>query len=130
MRKRGNFMQLFLINIRNFYFCGGFEILLKCWGKWETREHDNDDNQESLIFTFIEGLDLFKHVFSLFIWLHQVLVVTYEHVNSTLSIMARELLSCSMWDLVPWSGIEPGHPALGAWWPSHWTTREVPKSIF
>ena len=22
-------MQLFLINIRNFYFCGGFEILLK-----------------------------------------------------------------------------------------------------
>ena len=37
-------------------------------------------------------------------------------------------LSCSMWDLVPWPGIEPG-PALGARNRSHWTTREVPPSI-
>ena len=35
-------------------------------------------------------------------------------------------LSCSMWDLVPWPQIEPGPPALGARWLSHWTTREVP----
>ena len=35
-------------------------------------------------------------------------------------------LSCSMRDLVPWPGIEPGPPALGAQSPSHWTTREVP----
>ena len=34
-------------------------------------------------------------------------------------------LHCSMWDLVPWPGIEPGPPALGALSPSHWTTREV-----
>ena len=34
-------------------------------------------------------------------------------------------LSCGMWDLVPWPGIEPRHPALGAWSLSHWTTREV-----
>ena len=39
-------------------------------------------------------------------------------------------LSCSMWDLVPWVGIEPGPPALGAQRLSHWTTREVPVSIF
>lgn len=32
-----------------------------------------------------------------------------------------------MWDLVPWSGIEPELPALGAWCFSHQTTREVPK---
>ena len=30
-----------------------------------------------------------------------------------------------MWDLVPWSEIKPGPPALGAWSLSHWTTREV-----
>ena len=34
-------------------------------------------------------------------------------------------LSCHMWDLVPWQGIEPGPPALGAQNLSHWITREV-----
>ena len=36
------------------------------------------------------------------------------------------LFGCGMWDLVPWPGIEPGSPALGAQSLSHWTTREVP----
>ena len=36
-------------------------------------------------------------------------------------------LSCSMWDLVPWPGIEPGPLALGAQRLSHRTTREVPR---
>ena len=36
-------------------------------------------------------------------------------------------LSCGMWALVPWPGIEPGPPALGVWDLSHWTTREVPQ---
>ena len=31
-----------------------------------------------------------------------------------------------MWDLVPWPGIEPRPPALGAWSLNHWTTRKVP----
>ena len=35
-------------------------------------------------------------------------------------------LICVMWNLIPWSGIEPGPLALGAWSLSHWTTREVP----
>ena len=35
-------------------------------------------------------------------------------------------LSCGMWDLVSWSGIEPRPPALGTWSLSHWTTREIP----
>ena len=33
-------------------------------------------------------------------------------------------LSCSIRDLVPHPGIEPGPPALGAWSLSPWTTRE------
>ena len=33
-------------------------------------------------------------------------------------------LSCSMWDLIPWPGIEPGTPALGTQSLSHWTTKE------
>ena len=42
----------------------------------------------------------------------------------------REALSCSTWDIVPWPGIEPGPPALGVQSLSHWTTREVPNSVF
>ena len=38
-------------------------------------------------------------------------------------------LSCSMWDIVPWPGIEPGPPALGAQNLSHRTTREVPQIV-
>ena len=37
----------------------------------------------------------------------------------------RICFSCSMWDLVPWPGMEPRVPALGAQSLSHWTTREV-----
>ena len=36
-------------------------------------------------------------------------------------------LSCSMWELVPWPGIEPGPPVLEVQILSHWTTREIPK---
>ena len=35
-------------------------------------------------------------------------------------------LSCSVWDLVPWPGNEPGPPALGAQRLSHRPTTEVP----
>ena len=33
--------------------------------------------------------------------------------------------SYSMWDIVPWPGIKPGSPALGAQMFSDWPTREV-----
>ena len=39
-------------------------------------------------------------------------------------------LSCSMWDLVPWPGIETGPLALGEQGLSHRTTREVLSSLF
>ena len=43
---------------------------------------------------------------------------------------SMQTLSCGMWDLVPWPGIKPRPPALGAWSLSHWTTREVPLFVF
>lgn len=39
-------------------------------------------------------------------------------------------LSCSMWNLVPRPGIEPGAPAMGALSLSHWPTREVARIKF
>ena len=39
-------------------------------------------------------------------------------------------LNCSMWDLVPWLGIKPRPPVLGAWHLSHWTARAVPTQLF
>lgn len=47
------------------------------------------------------------------VWLLQVLVA------------ACGIFSCSMRDLAPQTGIEPGAPALGAWSLSLWTPREV-----
>ena len=44
--------------------------------------------------------------------------------------LAASGLSCSMWDLVPQPGMEPGPPALGAQSLSLWTTREVPERFF
>ena len=66
--------------------------------------------------------------------MHQVLVAAHR-----IFTVAFENFSCGMWtlscimcDLVPWPGIEPGPPALGAWSLSHWTTREVlePRFLF
>ena len=36
----------------------------------------------------------------------------------------------SCWILVPWPGIEPVPPAVEAQSLNHWTTREIPRSIF
>ena len=42
------------------------------------------------------------------------------------SLQHTGFFSCSMWDLFPWPGLEPGPPALWVQSLSHWTTREVP----
>ena len=34
-------------------------------------------------------------------------------------------LSCGVWNLVPWPGIKPSPPGLGAWGVTHWNTRKV-----
>ena len=53
--------------------------------------------------------------------------VGHDWSDLTATVTATAGLSCSMQDLVPWPGIEPGPGALGAWSLSHWTTREVPE---
>ena len=77
-------------------------------------------------FSLYVYLDHFVHqflffFFCLFIWLCWVSVVA--HWISDLRWCMWDL--CSTGDLVPWPGIEPGSPALGAWSLGHWTTREV-----
>ena len=39
-------------------------------------------------------------------------------------------LSCGMWHVVPWLGIEPGPPTLGVQSLNHGTTKEVPQGSF
>ena len=50
--------------------------------------------------------------------------------HSGIFILACGIFSCSMQDLIPWPGIEPGPPALGARSLDRWTTREVPRTFF
>ena len=45
-------------------------------------------------------------------------------------VAAFGMFSCSIPDVVFWSGIEPGLCPLGAWTLNHWTTREVLPTPF
>ena len=67
-----------------------------------------------LVFFFF----FFKYLF-LSTWLCRVLVEACRMFNFSLWT-----LSCGIWYLVPWPGIKPGPPALGAQPLSHWSTRE------
>jgi len=65
-------------------------------------------------------------MWGLYLWDLGTLVVSFGIFSWSLWT-----LSCSMWDVVSWPGIEPRTPALGAWKLSHWTTRKVsPERIF
>ena len=83
----------------------------------------------------VKDSDFFS-TFTYLIWLRWVLVVAHRIFNLC-CCMARRIfscsvwtLSCSMWVLVLWPGIEPRTPELGAWGLSHWTTREVSGPSF
>ena len=96
--------------------------------------HQLDGNCQST--DFVGGWLFLKNTY-IFIWLCWVFtagmgsliflasckIFSLRPVNS---VAACEL-SCSMWDLVPWPGIEPRLPALGAWSLSHRNTREAPN---
>ena len=58
------------------------------------------------------------------IWLCWVSVAAHEIL---IFVSAHRIFSCSMWDLVPWPGIEPGISALGVPCLNHWTTRKLPQ---
>ena len=47
-------------------------------------------------------------------------------MRPSIFIVACGIFRWGMWDLVPWPGIKPRSPALGAWSLCHCTTREVP----
>ena len=59
-------------------------------------------------------------------WNYAALWMDLE-ISSFLSVLGlrwgTQDLPCGMWDLVPWTRIEPGSPALEAQGVSHWTTR-------
>ena len=50
-----------------------------------------------------------------------------QHMGSLVAACEHLTNTWGMWDLVPWPGMEPRPPALGAWGLSHWTTKEVPR---
>ena len=63
--------------------------------------------------------DCLNSYFKKCIWLHYMLV-------EALGIFSWGIWTLSyMWALVPWPGMEPRPPALGAQSLSHWTTREA-----
>ena len=59
----------------------------------------------------VSQLRFLKIFIYLFIWLPWVLVAA----GRLLSCGMQLLVVACMWDLVPWPGIKPGPPALGAW---------------
>ena len=83
-------------------------------------------------FKLLKSFPLFpKGIFFFFLlWLHWVLVAAPEifdlHCGKQYLLVAGGILSCGMWGLVPWPGIKPRPPALGAWSLSYYNSREVP----
>ena len=98
--------------------------------------------------TWLKWLNMHAHVFIYFIiyWVPGLSCNMQSHLQSLLRhkifflVAACEILwnllivlcgplSCSMWDLVSWLGIEPGPPILEVQSLSHWTTREVLRML-
>ena len=73
--------------------------------------------QRDDILLFLESCQRLHIFLKVFIWLHWVLVE------------AHGIFSCSMCDLLPWPGVKPRSPALGACSLSHWTTKDSPKTL-
>ena len=69
-------------------------------------------------FNSVDDFPLFIKIYLLIllIWLYWVLVVALGIFDLCCGI---QTLSCGMWDLVPWTVIEPRPLALGAWSLSH-----------
>ena len=73
----------------------------------------------------------FKNVFFLFgcsrsLSKHKVVCSMWVLLDVACRIFAcgTQTLSWGIWDLIPWPGIKPWPPALGAWSLSHWITEE------
>ena len=76
--------------------------------------------------SFYPVKEIFSFLKYLFIWLHRVLVAAC----GLLAAVCELLVAACMWELVPWPGIKPRPPALGAQQSlNHWTIREVPRKV-
>ena len=94
----------------------------------------------SFLMPEVPSFKIFFKITDLCKWLHWVLVVVCGIFSLRWGmrgslVAAREIfswgmwtVSCCMWDLVPWLGIEPGPSPLRAQSLSCWTTRGVPRS--
>ena len=66
------------------------------------------------------GVHVSLFFYYLCIWLRWILISACGIFSCGIQV-----LSCSMGDLVPWSGVESRAPGLGAWGLSHRTTSKV-----
>ena len=101
-----------------------FFFMIYFWHQGDVAEFEMLPNQEMWLFlvTFSQGsLKVIRTFSFIFLILFQKKLFIYLVVLS---------LSCSMWDLVLWPGIELLPPAMRVQSLSHWTTREVPLIFF
>ena len=78
-------------------------------------------------------LSIFSRIFGPFVFFLKTVQILCQFKKYLIIIfiyLAVLGLGWGMWDLVPWPGIKPGPPALGACSLGHWTTREVPFANF
>ena len=72
-------------------------------------------------------IDIYVHQFG-----NKLVCKIFYFLNFPYSLFIFNFLAIwhGLWDLVPWPGIKPMPPVLGAWSLSHWTIREVPGHYF
>ena len=109
------------------WLCKYFSQLNHVWLYWVHSFHKHNFNSMISMYSFMH-LPLYDHkkyfptkpffIFRIFHFLK------FPHPLKFFIYVA--VLSCALWDPVPWPGIEPRPPALGVCSLSHWTTREVP----
>ena len=73
-------------------------------------------------YSILSNIAFFIIVIFFMFWLYWV----FDKMRGFSCSGAWAQLLCSMWVLVPQSGIEPTCSALETWSLNHWTTREVP----
>ena len=120
--KAGNFRTFLRRTYEIFSVPSSRKLLLivwyiSSWSEEDVRKPDHPGANPAICQLCDLGKSPFLKIFMyVCIWLLWVLVAACGILN----------LSCGMWDLVLWRGIEPKPPALGQWSLSHWTTRKVP----
>ena len=81
------------------------------------------------IFDYVCVLLYLKNIYILNIYFYlSVYAGSTSIVRCGIFSCNMEALSCSIWDLVPWLGIEPECPALGTWSLNHSANQGSPKA--